>query len=222
MVMTRATSSFARLLRYYRLAAGLTQEELAERARLSARAISDLERGLKAMPHRHTVELLAEALELPIEDLERAVPRRRGPRSSRDRAPLPVPPTSFVGRDAEIRAVTTLLRQPETRFVTVIGPPGIGKTRLVLAVAETMAEEFADGVDVRSAGSDPRHFLRACINCSSARRSRIRRQFCRTTTARSPQDKTGAFGRRQLRACAGRRISFGAHPGYVPESDVAG
>ncbi|MGA7670750.1 MAG: tetratricopeptide repeat protein [Nitrolancea sp.] len=144
--MTRATSSFARLLRYYRLAAGLTQEELAERSRLSARAISDLERGLKAMPHRQTVELLAEALELPIEDLERAVPRRRGPRLARERLPLPIPPTSFVGRDAEIRAVTNLLRQPETRLVTVTGPPGIGKTRLVLAVAETMAGEFADGV----------------------------------------------------------------------------
>ncbi len=145
MVMTRATSSFARLLRYYRLAASLTQEELAERSRLSARAISDLERGLKAMPHRHTVELLAEALELPIEDLERAVPRRRGPRPTRARVPLPIPPTSFVGRDAEILDVTNLLRQPETRLVTVTGPPGIGKTRLVLAVAETMADEFGDG-----------------------------------------------------------------------------
>lgn len=145
-VMTRATSSFARLLRYYRLAAGLTQEELAERARLSARAISDLERGVKALPHRHTVELLAGALEIPVEDLENAIERRRGPRTKRDTMLLPIPPTSFVGRDSEIRDITNLLRQPGTRLVTVTGPPGIGKTRLTLATAEMMAEEFADGV----------------------------------------------------------------------------
>ena len=143
--MTRATSSFARLLRYYRLAAGFTQEELAERSRLSARAISDLERGVKALPHRHTVELLAAALDLSVDDLERAVARRRGPRSTRGTTTLPIPPTSFVGRDAEIRDVTTRLRQPGTRLLTVTGPPGIGKTRLVLAAAESIAGEFADG-----------------------------------------------------------------------------
>ena len=146
-VMTRATSSFARLLRYYRLAAGLTQEELAERARLSTRAISDLERGVKALPHHHTVELLAAALELPVGELERGIQRRRGPRGNREATRLPVPPTSFVGRDAEVRGVTALLRQPDVRLVTVTGPPGIGKTRLVLVVAESLAaeEEFSDG-----------------------------------------------------------------------------
>src|SRR3979490_2947583 len=56
--------SFAELLRETRLAHGLTQEELAERAQLSARATSDLERGLKRAPRSSTVRLLAEALEL--------------------------------------------------------------------------------------------------------------------------------------------------------------
>ena len=143
-VMTRATSSFARLLRSYRLASGLTQEELAERARLSVRAISDLERGVKALPHRHTVELLAEALEIPVEVLEHAIERRRGPRATRDQVLLPIPPTSFIGRDVEVRSLTNLLRQPGTRLVTVTGSPGIGKTRLTLATAGMMAEEFAD------------------------------------------------------------------------------
>jgi transcriptional regulator with XRE-family HTH domain len=55
---------FASLLRRFRLAAGLTQEALAERAHLSARAISDLERGLKRSPRRDTVELLETALSL--------------------------------------------------------------------------------------------------------------------------------------------------------------
>src|SRR2546423_6275797 len=60
--------SFGELLKRYRVAAGLSQEALAERARLSTRAISDLERGVKQTPRRDTVELLAEALQLPRED----------------------------------------------------------------------------------------------------------------------------------------------------------
>ncbi|HLJ66098.1 MAG TPA: tetratricopeptide repeat protein [Chloroflexota bacterium] len=56
--------SFGYLLRRYRLAALLTQEQLAERAHLSHRTISDLERGAKHSPRWDTVLLLADALEL--------------------------------------------------------------------------------------------------------------------------------------------------------------
>jgi len=59
------TSSFAALLRHHRLALGLTQEELAERAQLGARVISDLERGLKQAPRPSTVRLLVRGLQLP-------------------------------------------------------------------------------------------------------------------------------------------------------------
>jgi DNA-binding XRE family transcriptional regulator len=52
------TPPFAELLRQHRLALGLTQGELAERAGLSERAISDLERGLKRAPRASTVQLL--------------------------------------------------------------------------------------------------------------------------------------------------------------------
>jgi transcriptional regulator with XRE-family HTH domain len=54
--------AFGDLLRRHRVLAGITQEELAQRARLSARAISDLERGVKRTPSRDTVRLLVEAL----------------------------------------------------------------------------------------------------------------------------------------------------------------
>src|SRR3954469_20012423 len=54
--------AFGDLLRQQRLAAGLTQEGLAERAGLSVRGISDLERGIHAHPQRETVRMLAEAL----------------------------------------------------------------------------------------------------------------------------------------------------------------
>lgn len=63
--LERARPSFGTLLRRYRLAAGLTQEELAERARLSRRSITAMERGTSHTPRRDTLELLAEALALP-------------------------------------------------------------------------------------------------------------------------------------------------------------
>jgi transcriptional regulator with XRE-family HTH domain len=56
--------AFGDLLRRHRVLGGMSQEELAERARLSARAISDLERGVKRTPRRDTVRLLVDALEL--------------------------------------------------------------------------------------------------------------------------------------------------------------
>jgi transcriptional regulator with XRE-family HTH domain len=68
---------FADLLRRYRLAAGLTQEELAERATLSARAVSDLERGLRTRPQRETIRLLAEALHLNPDERDHLLAARR-------------------------------------------------------------------------------------------------------------------------------------------------
>src|SRR5262245_32589114 len=61
---TVRTLTFADLLKRYRAAAGLTQEELATRAGLSPKGISDLERGARRAPRRDTVLLLAEALAL--------------------------------------------------------------------------------------------------------------------------------------------------------------
>lgn len=77
--------SFGDLLRRYRKGAGLSQDALAERAGLSARVVSDWERGIIRTPHRDTVILLAKALGLEEEDrarLEGAIERRRGPRDS--------------------------------------------------------------------------------------------------------------------------------------------
>jgi transcriptional regulator with XRE-family HTH domain len=70
--------SFGEVLRRHRVAAGLTQEELAERAGLSARAITDLERGVRRFPYPDTLARLGEALELgPNERAElRAATRR--------------------------------------------------------------------------------------------------------------------------------------------------
>src|SRR4051794_6945722 len=60
--------TFGELLRGYRKAGGRTQEDLAERANLSFRTISDLERGVKQRPHSDTVHMLALALSLSDEE----------------------------------------------------------------------------------------------------------------------------------------------------------
>src|SRR6266566_4749195 len=59
---------------------------------------------------------------------------------------LPIQPTPFIGREKEVAAVTQLLRQPEVRLVTLSGPGGVGKTRLVLHVAAELCDDFTDGV----------------------------------------------------------------------------
>jgi hypothetical protein len=72
--------------------------------------------------------------------------RRRGP------GPLPVGTTSLVGREQAIDEVAGLLGRPAVRLVTLTGPGGIGKTRLAMAVAERLREDFDTGARVRPAG----------------------------------------------------------------------
>jgi transcriptional regulator with XRE-family HTH domain len=79
---TQHPAAFGHILRRHRRDLGLSQEELAGRAGLSVRTIGDLERGVKVHPHRDTVRLLSDALDLSeqeFEALESAVERRRGP-----------------------------------------------------------------------------------------------------------------------------------------------
>ena len=142
---------FADLLRQHRLAAGLTQEELAEHAGISTRGISDLERGARTHPHRETVWLLADALGLSgIErsTFARAAPRTTGRVGGRHRpaaAQLPVPLTPLIGRHEERAVLTALMRDEVTRLVTLTGPGGVGKTRLALAAAEELGDAFPEG-----------------------------------------------------------------------------
>jgi non-specific serine/threonine protein kinase len=170
--------TFGALLRQYRLAAGVSQEELAERAGLSVQGLSALENGRRQAPYRHTVTLLARALRLSEAEtalLAAAVVRVRAPapvtapapgghdqestpeqETGRDTSPalpaprpartnLPVPLTSFIGREREQGEVRAL-RQGAARLVTLTGPGGSCPTRLALAVAGAVLSEHPDGV----------------------------------------------------------------------------
>jgi predicted ATPase/transcriptional regulator with XRE-family HTH domain len=149
-------SPFGELLREFRLAANLSQETLAEQAGVSVSGISALERGTRRAPHRDTIALLASALKLTSADRSRlqdaatriSTPRQRGvPATGEGRAArhhLPLSLTTFHGRTQELRALADAISA--YRLVTLIGTGGIGKTRLALETARTIAERFPDGV----------------------------------------------------------------------------
>jgi len=142
-------------LKHLRSTAGLTQEDLAERSGLSARTISDVERGLRSTVYPHTARRLAIALGLG-EDARRrfevvAAGRTRSLLQALTGA-LPISPTPILGRADEVAKVASRLKDPGIRLVTLTGPGGIGKTRLALAVAATQEEEFPDGVFFVSLG----------------------------------------------------------------------
>ncbi len=59
---------------------------------------------------------------------------------------LPLQPTAFVGRTTELAEIYALLGDPACRLLTLVGPGGVGKTRLAMRVAADCAEQFDDGV----------------------------------------------------------------------------
>jgi predicted ATPase len=154
------SGSFGTLLRRLRIAANLSQEALAEKARMSAAAIGAYERGLRSVPHRDSVELLAEALELTGEsrrEFEGAASRKSRARTTHQAGltdaagSLPREVTAFFGRAIEIVAITELLGQHQ--LVTITGTGGVGKTRVALQVA--MRQQRKDGVWFVDLGSVP-------------------------------------------------------------------
>ena len=83
-------AAFGAVLRHLRTAAALSQEALAERAGLSLRGISDLERGVRRAPHLTTVGMLADALDLGTADRQALLAAAR-PNSNAETYPKHAP-----------------------------------------------------------------------------------------------------------------------------------
>ncbi len=129
--------SFGGLLRQLRTQAGLTQEELAEAARLSPRSVSDLERGISRTARKDTAGLLAEALSLtgPEREVFVATARGRSPAAdvlaARSGAPpealaahatrrLPSNPGSVTGSQSELEHALGMLARAIAGGVVVV------------------------------------------------------------------------------------------------------
>ena len=105
--MSGADAPFGEQLRRLREGAGLTQEELAAKAGLTAKAVSALERGERKRPYPHTVRSLADALGLSEGDrlsLLASVQKRGEPSPAAPGPALPVPPTPLLGRGWKLGA----------------------------------------------------------------------------------------------------------------------
>src|ERR1700726_3572590 len=87
--MNQPDATFGALLRRYRLLVGSSQEELAERARISINAIGSLERGINRQPHPRTVALLADALGLLDESRAAFIASARSDLGDRSSQPSP-------------------------------------------------------------------------------------------------------------------------------------
>ena len=145
-----AVERFAELLRQFRARTRLSQAELAEKANLSTRAISDLERGVRSRPYLPTVRALAEALGLDEEESQRFAASVRRARLGREtfagsggQSDIPLPISSFVDREGELALLTQLVLGGKRRLITLIGPPGVGKTRLALETARQLSYRHA-------------------------------------------------------------------------------
>jgi predicted ATPase len=116
---------------------------LAERCGLSTRAIASLEQGSRRAPYRETVEALADALGLSLDErslLEEAAARARG-RRRREARGLPAPLTSFIERSEVVDLSGLLL---DHRLLTITGTGGVGKTRIAIEVSRRIEQRYQD------------------------------------------------------------------------------
>lgn len=163
------TPTFGSFLKQLRKRAGMTQHDLAAATGYSRTLIGALEQNarlpdvqvilqsylpalsLQDEPHlaKQLVELAAQARgERPIAYPPSIHPPRRESATAptTERAHLPHPPTALIGREQELRYLCRRVLGHQGRLLTLTGPPGIGKTRLALAVAAQLQPHYRDGI----------------------------------------------------------------------------
>ena len=152
--------SFGHWLRRRRKALDLTREGLADRVGCAAATIRKIE-AEERRPSAQIAERLAEIFNIPISERANFLRFARGSPGSTPqeleeapwRAPstpprsnIPSSITSFIGRERDLELVHGYLTNADIRLVSLIGPPGIGKTRLSLETARLSVSDFPDGV----------------------------------------------------------------------------
>lgn len=158
------TFSFGEWVSQWRKALDMTQRELAAHIACTVATIKKIEAD-ERRPSRELAALLADALRVPPEWRETFVECARGLRpvyalatmqtgggdekhvsQSSGAVALPVSATSFIGREAELMQIDGYLNDPACRLLTLVGPGGIGKTRLAYQAAAHQAKAFPAGV----------------------------------------------------------------------------
>lgn len=158
---TRTDISFGEWLKRRRRALGLTQEQLAAQLNCSTILLRKIE-AEERRPSKLLTEQLAAILQVPSNEQAKFKEYARGKLSSVikesvERYPwqanaaaplsnLPASATSFIGRIEDLAHLVEYASDENIRLITLIGPPGIGKSRLGLQVARQMLSAFPDGV----------------------------------------------------------------------------
>jgi predicted ATPase/transcriptional regulator with XRE-family HTH domain len=143
------------------MAAGLTQQQLARQLACATITLRKLE-SEERRPSLPLIRRLATIFSIPPAEQAKflrfargdpwsnvAVKPEEGPWRSPmapKRAHVAAIPTSLIGREQQIADVRAYLLEPDVALVTLIGPPGVGKTRLAVESARKSATSFADGV----------------------------------------------------------------------------
>jgi predicted ATPase/transcriptional regulator with XRE-family HTH domain len=154
--------TFGEWLRQQRNQLKLTREQFAERVGCSVALLRKIEDG-ERRPSTQIAELIANSLNVPPANRSTFVRVARG-ELNLERLPailkpvavpivppaprvnLPVLPTPLIGRQREVEELAQLLRDPHCRLLTLVGPGGMGKTRLAIETAAHSQTVFADGV----------------------------------------------------------------------------
>lgn len=153
--------SFGEWLKRQRKAAGLTQENLAQQISCSTITLRKIEAEARR-PSEQIVERLAEVFNIPTSERTAFLRFARGrldsaqpaivlkipwhPSAPKTNTNLPAAFTSLIGREKEIADLREYLQKPDLRLVTLVGPPGIGKTRLSVEAARASLADFPEGV----------------------------------------------------------------------------